>query len=191
MEQAKDIEEDYEEDDEEDDEEDEEGEEENITLQCDQNFSDVELLDILKTALSQEAKESDVNKFGSIIMNLILGIVQHKINFDELGFKIAASFFRRRVLWSSRMRYTADEKLFWNFVSLCHGDGVLRTLRGKANQGTNKLGTQPSEECMINIAIPSKFTRKKVRLYICLYLFLFIFPRDLYSVFFLKLLLIL
>lgn len=66
MDQAKDIEKDYEEDDKEDDEEDEEGDEENITLQCDQNFSDVELLDILKTASSKETKESDVNKFGSV-----------------------------------------------------------------------------------------------------------------------------
>jgi len=127
------------------------------------NLSDSYLLNLVKDALRIESENPhcDIKTYGSVILNLLRSIQSKTIDMSNIGFKIAASLFRRKMYPSNEMRYYPDEKLYWNFFRNLHREAPIRTLSGRGNYGSIGLGKYAPEDADINLAIPSLKTRKE------------------------------
>ena len=123
--------------------------------------SDEDVVALLSKGLAIEKKHSsDLALYGSIIVNMLKAICSETVDFSSVGFKIAASYFRRLTVPSNRMRYSDEEKEFWNFYRLLNGESSVRILRGMANYGSTYGGSQDPKDCNINLAVPSLSVRK-------------------------------
>ena len=123
--------------------------------------SDEDVVALLSKGLAIEKKHSsDLALYGSIIVNMLKAICSETVDFSSVGFKIEASYFRRLTVPSNRMRYSDEEKEFWNFYRLLNGESSVRILRGMANYGSTYGGSQDPKDCNINLAVPSLSVRK-------------------------------
>ena len=123
--------------------------------------SDEDLLILLKKALKNETKRKGL---GSFLMDLMKALSEDNIDQTQLNWALASSIIRRLTRDSCTIRYDEIEYTFWNLVKSVHGESVIRMLSGKGNFGAVKrglVGNQPSEDCLINLAVPSQKQRKK------------------------------
>ena len=130
-----------------------------------EQYDDSELLKILKQALDKErdADETDLIKYGSVIMNMLNVIAKGNVDHTTIGFKLNSSYWRRLTVASNRMRYHESEKQFWSYLKLMCHEQPIRLLSGTANFGAGlrgQMGSQQPEDANITLAIPSLNTRK-------------------------------
>ena len=126
-------------------------------------FTDEELLIMLKEAIQNE-DTSQFPTYGSLILNLLECLRTNKVDQNSIAYKIHASFFRKLLVLSNRMRYTDDEYIFWNFFRLLCRESPIRILAGIGYHGASlkgEMGSQNPDGLKIHLAIPSLVERKK------------------------------
>ena len=95
--------------------------------------------------------------------NMLTCFKKKSIDQSSVGFHINASYWRRFLSLSNRMRYTQTELDFWSYFKLMHHEAPVRLLSGVGQFMAGlkgEPGSQSPDELKITIPIPSLRVRK-------------------------------